>query len=158
MTVNIYSWKDKSGVLHHSDKSPGKSTNHVNVTRGYKYTEPPLVSKIISKSEDIFTLVRNKVKKPSSGKPSSGKTDSAKPDAPQANEVVIFTTSKCGYCKAAKKYFSKRNIFYKEYNIENSSEGKKKYSKLNANGVPIIIVNGKQINGFNKQAIKNALN
>ncbi len=153
MSVNIYSWKDNNGIFHHSDKPPGKSTNHVNVTYGYKYTEPPLVLKIISKSEDTFTLVRNKVKKPNSAKPAS-----AKQEATQANKVVIFTTSKCVYCKVAKKYFSNKNISYKEYNIEQSSEGKKKYSKLNANGVPIIIVNGKQINGFNKQAINKALN
>ncbi len=74
------------------------------------------------------------------------------------NEVVMFMTSWCGYCRAASQYFTDNNIPYTEYDIERSSEGKQKYDQYNVRGVPIIIINGEVIIGFDQNAISAALN
>ncbi len=74
------------------------------------------------------------------------------------NEVVMFMTSWCGYCRAARQYFSDNNIPYTEYDIERSSEGKQMYDQYNVRGVPVIVINGEVIIGFDQNAISAALN
>ena len=68
-------------------------------------------------------------------------------------EVKIFTTVRCGYCKIAKKYFEEKGIRYTEYDIEKSASAKAEFKNHNGRGVPLIIINGNKIFGFNKKAI-----
>ena len=67
-----------------------------------------------------------------------------------SRKVVMFATSWCGYCKKAREYFAQNSIPYKEYDIEKSTVGKRKYDKLGATGVPVILVGDKRMNGFNE--------
>ncbi|TPH14614.1 glutaredoxin domain-containing protein [Litorilituus lipolyticus] len=65
-------------------------------------------------------------------------------------KVVIYTTSWCGYCKKAKKYFSDKRIRYTEKNIEKSKIAKMEFKKLGGKGVPIILVGKKKMSGFSQ--------
>jgi len=65
------------------------------------------------------------------------------------NRVVMYSTTWCGMCKKAKKYFKKNNIPYKVYDIDNSKVGKMDFKLLGGTSVPIIIVGRKRMNGFN---------
>ncbi len=49
------------------------------------------------------------------------------------------------------------NIEFIEYDIEKSREGREQYDKLNGRGVPLLVVKGNIIRGYNPQAIKTAL-
>ncbi len=69
-------------------------------------------------------------------------------------EVVMYSTTWCGYCKKAKRYFEKNNIAYKELDIEKSSAAAAAYKKLGARGVPVILVGDKRMNGFSEQGFK----
>ncbi len=62
--------------------------------------------------------------------------------------VIIFSASWCASCKKAKKYFRRKGIAFREYDIEKSSRGKKLYQELGATGVPVILVGKKRMNGF----------
>jgi len=65
-------------------------------------------------------------------------------------KVVIYTTSWCGYCKKAKKYFTDKRIRYTEKNIEKSKIAKMEFKKLGGKGVPMILVGKKKMSGFNQ--------
>jgi glutaredoxin len=65
-------------------------------------------------------------------------------------KVIIYTTSRCGYCKKAKRHFKEKRIRYKEMNIENSKNAKRQFEKMKGTGVPIILVGNKRMNGFSK--------
>jgi glutaredoxin len=65
-------------------------------------------------------------------------------------KVIIYTTSRCGYCKKAKRHFKEKGIRYKEMNIENSKNAKRQFEKMKGTGVPIILVGNKRMNGFSK--------
>ena len=73
-------------------------------------------------------------------------------NAPKATgeKVVIYTTSRCGYCRKAKAWFRSRGIPYTEYDVENSNKGKRDYKKLGGRGVPIILVGEQRLNGFSE--------
>ncbi len=74
---------------------------------------------------------------------------------PNSN-VVLYSAEWCGYCKKARRYFRANNIQFKEYDVEKSQKGKRDYKKLNATGVPDILVGNKRLNGFSEEAFQNA--
>lgn len=63
-------------------------------------------------------------------------------------KVVMYSASWCGVCKKARRYFEKKGIEYREYDVEKSAKGKSEYRKLGARGVPVILVGSKRMNGF----------
>jgi len=65
-------------------------------------------------------------------------------------KVVMYSTSWCGYCKKARKYFNRKKIPYTEYDIEKNARAKSQYKKLGAKGVPVILVGKKRMNGFSE--------
>ena len=66
------------------------------------------------------------------------------------NRVVMYSTSRCGYCKKARRYFRKKRISFHEYDIEKSSKGKRDFKSLKGSGVPIILFGDRRINGFSE--------
>ena len=66
----------------------------------------------------------------------------------KSNELVMYSTSWCGYCKKARDYFNANGIAFKEYDVENSSKGKRDYDKLGRGGVPILLMGKQRMNGF----------
>lgn len=68
-------------------------------------------------------------------------------------QVILYATAWCGYCKKARALLKKHNIPYFEYDIEKSSEGRAQYDRLGGKGVPVILINGKVIKGYNPSEI-----
>ena len=71
--------------------------------------------------------------------------------------VVLYATSWCGYCKKTREFFKQHNIAYVEYDIETSSEGKEQYDRLHGSGIPLIIIRGDVMRGYDPNALKEAL-
>ncbi len=72
-------------------------------------------------------------------------------------DVIMLGTWWCSYCYKAKKYFQKNNIHYCEYDVENTTEGKRLYEKHGAGAVPIILIGKYQLSGFSKTQIETTL-
>ncbi len=72
--------------------------------------------------------------------------------------VEIYSTPWCAYCKMAKEYFKKNNVEYVEYDVA-SDVGKRQemLDKTHQMGVPVIIINGKIIIGFDRGKINQLL-
>jgi len=71
--------------------------------------------------------------------------------------VVMYTTSHCPYCKQAKSYFTKRGVPFREVDIEMSSSGEAEYKRLGGNGVPLIMVGGTKVEGFDEKELDRLL-
>jgi glutaredoxin len=69
-------------------------------------------------------------------------------------KVIMYSASWCAVCKKAKSYFKKNGIKFTEYDIEKSAKGRSDYRKLNASGVPVILVGEQRMNGFDIEAFK----
>jgi glutaredoxin len=63
-------------------------------------------------------------------------------------EVIMYSTSWCGYCRKARSFFRSKGIVFKEFDVEKTTKGKKDYARLNGRGVPIILVGQQRLNGF----------
>jgi len=70
-----------------------------------------------------------------------------------SNEVVFYSTSWCGYCKKARKLMDKEGIAYTEYDIERSARGRDEYDQLDGKGVPLFVINGEVVHGYDPQEL-----
>jgi len=74
------------------------------------------------------------------------------------NNIKIYTTPSCAYCKIAKEYFKSKGLEYDEYNVATDVEKQKEMiEKTGQLGVPVIEVNGKIVIGFDKPLIEEYL-
>ncbi len=77
----------------------------------------------------------------------------------QANSepVVLYSTAWCGYCKKTVAYLEKEKIPFIEYDIEKSVKAKSEYDQLNGRGVPLVVIDGNIIRGYNPNKISKLL-
>jgi Glutaredoxin and related proteins len=68
-------------------------------------------------------------------------------------KVVLYATTWCGYCKKARELFKANNIEYFEYDVEKSSEGREQFDRLGGKGVPLIVIDGKVLKGYDPEKI-----
>ena len=74
------------------------------------------------------------------------------------NQVIMYSTEWCAYCKKAKRYFARKGIPYTEYDIEKNREARARYRELDARGVPVILVGKKRMNGFSEKGFEQIYN
>lgn len=122
--AEIYKWIDEKGKVHFGD-SPRTRDNAEKIVIdviSYKYV----------KVEPIEFY-------------QSDKTVNKSPN------VKMYSTSWCGYCKKARKYFNEKNINFVEYDIEKDKAAKKRFKELGGQGVPLILVGKNKMSGFSSQ-------
>jgi glutaredoxin-like YruB-family protein len=72
-------------------------------------------------------------------------------------KVEIYTSNSCGYCSMAKDYFKENNIEYSEYNVSENPQYRKDLMKKGYMSVPVIIIGGEEVIGFDKGRIESLL-
>ena len=73
-------------------------------------------------------------------------------------DIKIYTTPTCGYCKMAKKYLSEIGIQYTEYDVSRDRQAADEMVNLTGQmGVPVIVVDGQIIVGFDRPRLEQLL-
>jgi len=73
-------------------------------------------------------------------------------------KIAIYTTSRCPWCKKAKRYFKELGIPFKEYNVEKDQKAAERMvRKTGQMGVPVIEIGNQTIVGFDKTKIERLL-
>ena len=77
----------------------------------------------------------------------------------KANQVELYVTSWCPYCKQAEDFFRLKGVKIKVYDIEKDRKAaaRKKQLDKSGRGVPFAIVNGKRISGYSPGQYTKAL-
>ena len=90
---------------------------------------------------------------------SAGPGAAAQPDTDRfaQPDVVLYATSWCGYCKAAREFFAANGIEYTELDIERDAAARQGHRELGGGGVPVIVVGDSVIHGFNQPALRHTL-
>jgi glutaredoxin 3 len=72
--------------------------------------------------------------------------------------IKIYTTPTCGYCHQAKQYFKERGVNYSEYDVSKDSVAANDMVKISGQmGVPVIVVDGAVIVGFDRPRLEQLL-
>ena len=74
-----------------------------------------------------------------------------------SKDVVLLSTSRCGYCNATKKFLGENKVSYIEHDLDFSSEGRRLLWLVGGNGVPVLLVGKDVIRGYNIQEMKRVL-
>ncbi len=114
----------------------------VNAAEVYKWTGPD--GRIHFGDQPPADVRAEEVRIPTFSGPAEVTQDSA-----STREVVLLTTASCGVCTLAKTYLAAKKIPFTELDVQTSSAGRAEYKRLKGNGVPIILVGGQRMNGFN---------
>lgn len=72
-------------------------------------------------------------------------------------KVEIYTSTTCSYCHMAKEFFKENNVEFIEHNISEDADSRKELMKKGYRSVPVIIIDGEEILGFDKDKISNLL-
>lgn len=78
---------------------------------------------------------------------------SASEAAKPAVDVIMYTTSTCGYCVKARSWFTERNVSWDERDIETSESARAEWIAQGGVGTPLILINGTRISGFSVDAL-----
>ncbi len=72
--------------------------------------------------------------------------------------VTVYSTPTCPWCSVVKKFLKENNVEFQEVNVASDKKAAKEMvEKSGQMGVPVTDVDGEIIVGFNKQALKQAL-
>lgn len=75
------------------------------------------------------------------------------PEAASRADVVLFATTWCGYCAKTRDLLNKSGVPFVEHDIETSAEGKNQYDAIGGRGVPILLINGEIVRGYDPNLI-----
>jgi glutaredoxin-like YruB-family protein len=74
------------------------------------------------------------------------------------NQVTIYSTPTCGYCRVAKDFFTANNVQYEEKNVATDLAARQEMlDKTQQMGVPVIDVNGSVMVGYNAAKLRQLL-
>ncbi len=85
---------------------------------------------------------------------------SAPPDAAASgnHEVVIYTTSWCGWCKKTRAWLDTKGIDYENRDVEeNAAWAEEIHDLTGSGGVPVIVIDGEVIKGFDQAQMEKLL-
>lgn len=75
----------------------------------------------------------------------------------KAPKITLYSTTSCAHCKQAKAFFKQKGVQFQEWNVQRNQRAYKEWQRLGSRGVPVIVIAGEKIDGFNKSKLEKAL-
>lgn len=76
-----------------------------------------------------------------------------------SKKVTVYSTSTCPYCIRTKQFLKDNDIEFEDVDVSDDQEkAQEMIQKSGQMGVPVLDIDGEIILGFDKEAIKKALN
>jgi len=73
--------------------------------------------------------------------------------AMHGGKVVLYATAWCTYCAKTRKLLRDNGIAFHEYDIDKDPRGLEQYDTLGGRGVPLLLVRGEIVNGYDPERI-----
>jgi mycoredoxin len=72
-------------------------------------------------------------------------------------KIIVYGTQSCPFCIKTRELFSSKKIQFADFDIEKLDKAKQEFRKLGGEGVPLIIIGNRRIDGFNQTQIEAAI-
>lgn len=136
--ADFYIWKDERGVEHFSDTPPDES-----------------------KAKKQAKAVKSDPRPNAEGNPGAQApapaASPAKPGAKPAHKVELYTTSWCPVCRAARLWLNANGVPFTDYDVERDRAANARYGALGGRGVPLAVIDGRPVYGFEARAYERLL-
>jgi len=155
----IYKWVDGNGVVTYKDTPPpaGVKSERFQTDPNFIIPSDPesKAPSMTEPSQPVSTIPGSKPATTLQGSPPITPAS----EMPQSFPAVeIYTTSWCPACKQAKSYLRSLKVPFTEYDVEKSRSAAQNLSRIDSSGgVPVTLIGGKKILGFNQSAFDRAL-
>ncbi len=73
------------------------------------------------------------------------------------NSIVIYSTDTCPHCQSAKSYLVRKGFDFQEKNVQTDKEARQELISKGYRGVPVLVIDGTDIVGFDKEKINQLL-
>lgn len=137
---SIYKWTDDEGRVHFSDRKPNNNQTSVIQPKSGSLSEVGRGNSSSAKDTSSNAAHKPKVS-----------ANDTSPNAVHDSKVVMFSTAWCPACKMARNYLRKKGVPFTDYDVEKDPAAAMRYRELGGHGVPLILVNGARMTGFNAQ-------
>ncbi len=71
--------------------------------------------------------------------------------------VVVYSSDTCPYCTAVKNFLGQNSVNFEEKNITTSVEARNELIQKGHRGVPVIVVDGEEVVGFDQARLTDLL-
>ena len=106
----------------------------------------PKTARAAAPSTRQLAAARDPAPSPSAGAISAG------------HEVVVYTTSWCGWCKKTRAWLDQKGVDYENRDVEaNAAWAEEMHGLTGSGGVPVIVIDGEVIKGFNQAKMEQLL-
>ena len=72
-------------------------------------------------------------------------------------DVTLYTTAWCQYCAKTRDFLRSAGVPFTEWDIEKSPRAYQRYQQIGGRGVPVAQIGPTIIEGYDKRAIRNAI-
>ena len=123
--------------------------------RAFEKLGPAALQKPVARSNVSGGPTTPSARRPSTpGEPTAYEISAARRRVP----VVMYSTTWCGVCKRARKYFQEAGISFTEHDVDENAAARAEYLRLNPRrSVPTITIGDEVVIGFSPQAVNSAL-
>jgi glutaredoxin len=126
--AGIYKWVDADGRVQFSDHPP--------MDGGAEQVELPEINTYQAISVEAVERIDTRPEEPRLG---------------GSKKVLMYSASWCGVCARARRFFEAEGIPFRELDVEKNQTARREWKRLNAGGVPLILVGGKRMSGFSEK-------
>jgi glutaredoxin len=91
------------------------------------------------------------------GKKKDEKKAVLEPEENEASTVKIYTLPSCGYCKQLRRHLTRHHISFEDINLKEDKGGQKFMKERGYTGVPVTVIDGDEIVGFELDTINERL-
>jgi len=74
-----------------------------------------------------------------------------------AKEVIVYSSNTCPHCVTAKEYLTEKGVSFIEKNIQTDAEARKELMQKGIMAVPVLVIDGETIVGFDKNRVDELL-
>lgn len=68
-------------------------------------------------------------------------------------KVIVYSSDTCPHCVSAKEYLKEKGVEFEEKNVSKDVNARNELIEMGHMGVPVIVVDGEEIVGFDKARI-----
>lgn len=159
--ADFYRWTDAEGNQHVTTEPPPTSAGKIKITGSRhlsKQRTPTGSTGKVLKDAGVLTGpgAVNTFPVDPGGSKTGGPLDNLQPKG--GLSVEIYSAAWCGWCTKTKAYFQSQGVSYREYDIDRDAAAHARLKSLNpSGGIPVTVINGQTIRGYNPSAFDAAL-
>ena len=71
--------------------------------------------------------------------------------------ITLYSTRRCPHCRQLKQWLQQRGLRFQEFDIERNARAFKEFQRLGGRGVPLLLLNGQRVDGFDPKRLQRLL-